>query len=148
MHKAGKSNTIIAEDLDVHESIIKFLTVATRTTLGKKLKSSYAKTIKKCHLKFSSKIIFFLSGAYIYVQLFHSNCIENDLYIAISVLLLNLNMKMLILDENVRWHLEAFASELLNCKTKIIRVFYKKNSNSVFSHKKHLCCLKLLCGYL
>ncbi len=35
-----------------------------------------------------------LSGSYIYVQLFHFNCIENDLYIAI-IKLLNLNMLIL-----------------------------------------------------
>ncbi len=34
----------------------------------------------------------FLSGSYIYVQLFHFNCIEKDLYIAITVKLLNLNI--------------------------------------------------------
>ncbi len=34
----------------------------------------------------------FLSGSYIYVQLFHFNCIEKDLYIAIRVQLLNLNI--------------------------------------------------------
>ncbi len=36
--------------------------------------------------------IWFLSGSYIYVQLFHFNCIENDLYIAIWGKLLNLNI--------------------------------------------------------
>ncbi len=44
----------------------------------------------------------FLSGSYIYVQLFQINCIEKDLYIAIRVKLLNLNiaawLKTLILD--------------------------------------------------
>ncbi len=30
----------------------------------------------KCHLKFSSKIIFFLSGSYVYVQLFRFNSNE------------------------------------------------------------------------
>ncbi len=34
----------------------------------------------------------FLSGSYIYVQLFHFNCIEKDLYIAITVKLVNLNI--------------------------------------------------------
>ncbi len=34
----------------------------------------------------------FLSGPYIYVQLFHFNCIEKDLYFAIRVKLLNLNI--------------------------------------------------------
>ncbi len=33
----------------------------------------------------------FVSGSYIYVQLFHFNCIENDLYIAIRVKLLIIN---------------------------------------------------------
>ncbi len=36
--------------------------------------------------------IAFLSGTYIYVQLFHFNCIEIDLYIAITVKWLNLNI--------------------------------------------------------
>ncbi len=45
---------------------------------------------QKCHLKFSSKMSI-LSGSYIYVQLFHSNCMEKDIYIAVSVRLLNLN---------------------------------------------------------
>ncbi len=47
--------------------------------------------------------------------LFHFNCIEKHLYVAIRVKWLNLHrslIKMLILDENFRWHLEAFASEL------------------------------------
>ncbi len=34
----------------------------------------------------------FLSGSYIYVQLFHFNCIEKHLYIAIRVQLLNINI--------------------------------------------------------
>ncbi len=34
----------------------------------------------------------FISGSYIYIQLFHFNCIENDIYIAIRVKLLNLNI--------------------------------------------------------
>ncbi len=34
----------------------------------------------------------FLSGSYSYFQLFHFNCIENDLYIAIRVKLLNPNI--------------------------------------------------------
>ncbi len=47
--------------------------------------------------------------------LFHFNCIEKHLYVGIRVKWLNLHrslIKMLILDENFRWHLEAFASEL------------------------------------
>ncbi len=39
------------------------------------------------HLKWA-----FLSGSYVHVQLFHFNCIEKDLYIAIRVKLLNLNI--------------------------------------------------------
>ncbi len=34
----------------------------------------------------------FLSGSYIYVQLFHFNCIEKNLYITIRIKLLNLNI--------------------------------------------------------
>ncbi len=43
--------------------------------------------MQKCRLNFSSKMWFFLT-LYIYVQLFHLNCIEKDLYIAIKVKLL------------------------------------------------------------
>ncbi len=35
---------------------------------------------------------FFLPGSYIYVQLFYFHCMEKDLYIAIRVKLLNLNI--------------------------------------------------------
>ncbi len=49
------------------------------------MKSSDAKA-SKCHLKFSSKMRIF------YVQLFQINCIEKDLYIAIRIKLLNLNL--------------------------------------------------------
>ncbi len=38
-------------------------------------------------------LLAFLSGSYIYVQLFHFNCIEKDLYIAIRVKLLNINIE-------------------------------------------------------
>ncbi len=34
----------------------------------------------------------FLSGSYIYVQLFHFNCIEKDLHIVIRIKWLNLNI--------------------------------------------------------
>ncbi len=54
------------------------------------MKSSDAKA-SKCHLKF-----------FVYVQLFHFNDNQKNLYLR----------KMLILEENFRWHLEAFASEL------------------------------------
>ncbi len=46
----------------------------------------------------SSEISFFFYGSYIYVQLFHFNCIEKDLYIDIRVKLLNLK------DDYFRWH--------------------------------------------
>ncbi len=52
-----------------------------------------------------------------YVQLFHFNANENNLFIAIKVKLLNLQI-LLEPDKNVhfrrnfKWHLEAFASEL------------------------------------
>ncbi len=39
---------------------------------------------------------------FVYVQLFHFNDNKKNLYLR----------KMLILEENFRWHLEAFASEL------------------------------------
>ncbi len=49
------------------------------------MKSSDAKA-SKCRLKFPSKI------SINYVQLFHFHCIEKDLYIAITIKLLNLNI--------------------------------------------------------
>ncbi len=54
------------------------------------MKSSNTKA-STCHLKFSSKMSIFIRP-YIYVQLFHFNCIEKDLYVAIRVKLLNLNI--------------------------------------------------------
>ncbi len=52
------------------------------------VKSSDAKA-SKCRLNFLRKCAFF-SRYYIYVQLFHLNCIEKDLYIAIKVKLLEI----------------------------------------------------------
>jgi len=43
---------------------------------------------------FLSKMSIFVPGSYIYVLLFHFNCIENDLYIAIRVQLLNLHIPL------------------------------------------------------
>jgi len=57
------------------------------------LKSSDAKA-SKCHLKFSS---FF-----------------NDDFCQACIFKLSLT-KIIIKDENFKWHLEAFASELFNC---------------------------------
>ncbi len=58
----------------------------------------------------------FLSGSYIYVQLFHFNCIEMDLYIAIRVKVLN---------PNIGGHLEdTFASELFICISLFTFLFY------------------------
>ncbi len=48
------------------------------------MKSSDEKA-SKCRLKF-------LSGSYIYVKSFHFNCIERDLYSAIRLELLNLDI--------------------------------------------------------
>ncbi len=81
------------------------------------MKSSDAKA-SKCRLKFSSKMSIFirLLYLYIYIQLFHFYCIENDLYIAFQSKITEHKhrslIQILILDENFRWHLEAFASEL------------------------------------
>ncbi len=47
------------------------------------------------------KLVFF-SGLYVYVQLFHFNGKEKNIFIAIKVKLLNL-IKMLILEENFKW---------------------------------------------
>jgi len=55
------------------------------------MKSSDAK-VSKCRLEFSSKIIIFKSLSLIYIPLFNINCIENDLYIALKIKLLNLNI--------------------------------------------------------
>ncbi len=59
------------------------------------MKSSDAKA-SKCH-NFLLKLAF-LSGSYIYVQLFYINCTEKDLYIVNRVKLMNQNIgvKMLI----------------------------------------------------
>ncbi len=56
------------------------------------MKSSDAKASKR-HLKFSSKIWIFFSGSYIYVQLFHFNGNEKNLFIANTIKLLNLHIK-------------------------------------------------------
>ncbi len=64
------------------------------------MKSSDAKA-SKCHVKFSSKMSIFRL-----FQLFHFNDNEKNLYLR----------KMLILEENFTWHLEAFASELFICR--------------------------------
>ncbi len=37
----------------------------------------------KCRLKFSSKMSIFSSGSYVYVQLFHFNSNEKNLFIAL-----------------------------------------------------------------
>ncbi len=52
----------------------------------------------------------FFSGSYVYVQLFHFNSNENNIFIAIKMKLLNLHIliKMLILEETFKQ--EAFAS--------------------------------------
>jgi len=78
------------------------------------MKSSDAKA-SKCHLKFSSRIIIFITLVYL------SSVISLKLQL-ISNLHCNLNeitelkytslIKMIILEENFKWHLEAFASEL------------------------------------
>jgi len=61
------------------------------------MKSSDAKS-SKCHLKFSSKMI-----------IFYQACIFNFSNTELKYTSL---IKMVILEENFKWHLEAFASEL------------------------------------
>jgi len=56
------------------------------------LKSSDAKA-SKCHLKFASRTVIFLSEI---TELKYTSLI-----------------KIIILEENFKWHLEAFASELI-----------------------------------
>jgi len=57
------------------------------------MKSSDAKA-SKCHLKFSSRMIIFIKLVYLS-----------------SVILIKINIQ----EENFKWHLEAFASELFIC---------------------------------
>ncbi len=49
---------------------------------------------------------YMLSGSYIYVQLFHFNCIEIYIYCNLSEITepTHQSLRMLILDENFRWH--------------------------------------------
>jgi len=78
------------------------------------MKSSDAKA-SKCHLKFSSKMIFFIKLLYLSSLIslkwqwrLHINCHLSE----ITELKYTSLIKMIILEENFKWHLEAFASEL------------------------------------
>ena len=80
----------------------------------KYMKSSDAKA-SKCHLKCSSRMIIFIKLVYLssvislkwqLIGYFHCHLSE------IAELKYTSLIKMIILEENFRWHLEAFASEL------------------------------------
>jgi len=70
------------------------------------MKSSDAKA-SKCHLKFSSRMIIFINLVYL------SSVISLKLHLSEITELEYISLiKMLILEENFKWHLESFASEL------------------------------------
>jgi len=78
------------------------------------MKSSDAKA-SKCHLKFSSKMIFFIKLVYLSSVILLKwqrkkpiNCHLSK----ITELKYTSLIKLVILKENFKWHLEAFASEL------------------------------------
>jgi len=70
------------------------------------VKSSDAKA-SKCHLKFYSKMIIFIKLVYL------SSVISPKWHLNLKYTSL---IKMIILEENFKWHLEAFASELFKFK--------------------------------
>jgi len=81
------------------------------------MKSSDAKA-SKCHLKFSSKIIIFIKFVYLSSVIslkwqwrLPINCHLSE----ITELKYTSLIKMVILEQNFNWHLEAFASELFKC---------------------------------
>jgi len=76
-------------------------------------KSSDAKA-SKCHLKFSSKMIIFIKLVYLssVISLLNGNEDYNCHLSEITELKYTNLIKMTILEENFKWHLEAFASEL------------------------------------
>jgi len=81
------------------------------------MKSSDAKA-SKCHLKFSSRMIFFFIKL-VYLSSVISLKLQRGLPInchlsEITEFEYSL-IKIIILEENFQWHLEAFASELFIC---------------------------------
>jgi len=79
------------------------------------MKSSDAKA-SKCHLKFSSLMMNFIKLVYLSSVISLKQLIGNHhCHLSeITELKYTSLMKMIILEENFKWHLEAFASELFN----------------------------------
>jgi len=73
------------------------------------MKSSDAKA-SKCHLKFSSGMIIFIKLVYISSVISLKWRLIDNLHCHLSEIT-NL-IKIIVLEENFKWHLEAFASEL------------------------------------
>jgi len=78
------------------------------------MKSSDAKA-SKCHLKFSSRMLIFIKLVYLSSVI----SLKLQLRLPINCHLSEITeieytslIKMTILEENLKWHLEAFASEL------------------------------------
>jgi len=80
------------------------------------MKSSDAKA-SKCHLKFSSLMIIFIKLVHLssVISLKWQWRLPINCYLSeITELKYTSLIKMVILEENSKWHLEAFASELFN----------------------------------
>jgi len=81
------------------------------------MKSSDAKS-SKCHLKFSSKMSIFIKLVYLSSVISLKRQLISNLHCHLSEiteLKYTSLIKMIILEENFKWHLEAFASELFIC---------------------------------
>jgi len=81
------------------------------------MKSSDAKA-SKCHLKFSSLMMIFIKLVYlssVFLLKLHWGLPINCHLSEITELEHISFIKMIILEENFKWHLEAFASELFIC---------------------------------
>jgi len=81
------------------------------------LKSSDAKA-SKCHLKFSSRMIIFIKLVYLSSVISLKGQFIGNLHCHLSEiteLKYTSWLKMIILEENFKCHLEAFASELFIC---------------------------------
>jgi len=78
------------------------------------MKSSDAKA-SKCHLKFSSRMVIFIKHVYLSLVISLKWQLIGNLHCPLSEiteLKYTSLVKMIILEENFKWHLEAFASEL------------------------------------
>jgi len=99
------------------------------------MKSSDAKA-SKCHLKFSSKMVIFIKLVYsssvisLKWQLIgNPHCNSSE----IAELKYTSLIKMIIL-ENFKWHLEAFASELFKCLNKLKSLIFMLFPQQVCLH--------------